>query len=83
MRLNIEAERGRLQLTKTAMCSALSITSKTYNSYIRGGNIPSSVLEKLKLMTGKSIDYLLNEHSDVDTKEQDANAPCFREKRRM
>mgnify|MGYP000637163726 CR=1 FL=1 len=59
MRTNIEAERGRLQLTKGEMCKALGITGKTYNSYIKGGAIPSTALEKLKKMTGKSIDYLL------------------------
>lgn len=35
---NIEAERGRLQMTKTDMCNFLGITLKTYNDYIRGGN---------------------------------------------
>ena len=58
-RVNIEAERGRLQLTKEAMCKQLGITGKTYNSYISGGTIPSCVLERLRKLTGKSIDYLL------------------------
>ena len=58
-RKNIEAERGRLQMTKGQMCEALGVTAKTYNAYIRGSNIPSDVLEKLREMTGKSIDYLL------------------------
>lgn len=58
-RVNIEAERARLQMTKEQMCEALKITSKTYNSYIRGGKIPSTVLEQLREMTGKSVDYLL------------------------
>lgn len=58
-RVNIEAERGRLGLTKGEMCSALGITDKTYRRYIRGEPIPSSILEKLREMTGKSIDYLL------------------------
>lgn len=58
-RVNIEAERARLQMTKEQMCEALEVTSKTYNLYIRGGKIPSTVLEKLREMTGKSIDYLL------------------------
>ena len=59
VRTNIEAERGRMQLSKTAMCERLGVTMKTYNSYIRGGTIPSTVLEKLKNMTGQSVDYLL------------------------
>lgn len=58
-RINIEAERGRLQMTKGAMCKALGITLKTYNGYIRGEVIPSSILENLHDMTGQSVDYLL------------------------
>ena len=30
-RVNIEAERGRLQMTKGEMCEALGVTLKTYN----------------------------------------------------
>lgn len=59
IRVNIEAERGRLQMTKADMCVALGVTQKTYNEYIRGGTIPSTVLEKLRKMTGCTIDYLL------------------------
>ncbi len=59
MRVNIEAERARLQMTKSAMCKALGVTLKTYNSYIYGNPIPSTVLEQLNAMTGKTIDYLL------------------------
>lgn len=58
-RVNIEAERGRLQMTKGDMCKALGVTLKTYNCYIRGAAIPSTVLEKLKSLTGCSVDYLL------------------------
>lgn len=58
-RVNIEAERGRLQFTKTDMCRELGVTLKTYNGYIRGSVIPSTVLERLKELTGKSVDYLL------------------------
>ena len=59
MRLNIEAERGRMQLTKGEMCKKLGVTTKTYNSYICGSPIPSTILEKLREMTGQPIDYLL------------------------
>lgn len=62
MRKNIEAERGRLMLTKSEMCKELNVTLKTYNNYINDGNIPSSVLERLREMTGKTIDYLLEEN---------------------
>lgn len=58
-RANIEAERARLGMTKGEMCEALGITSKTYIAYINGSTIPSGVLEKLRELTGKSIDYLL------------------------
>lgn len=58
-RINIEAERGRLQMTKSQMCAELGIDYKTYERYIRGAAIPSTVLVKLREMTGKSTDYLL------------------------
>ena len=58
-RVNIEAERARLQMTKREFEHALGITDKTYRSYIAGGTIPSTILEKLRAMTGKSVDYLL------------------------
>ena len=47
-RVNIEAERGRLQMTKTDMCQELGVTLKTYNGYIRGAVIPSDILEQLR-----------------------------------
>lgn len=59
MRVNIEAERGRLQMTKGQMCTALGITQKTYNNYIKGAPIPSDVLVSLHNLTGQSVDYLL------------------------
>lgn len=68
MRDNIEAERWRLRMTKVDMCRELGITLKTYNGYIRGSAIPSSVLVKLRAMTGKSIDYLLG----ISSTEQDS-----------
>ena len=63
MRANIEAERGRLCMTKTALCAELGITLKTYNGYIRGAAIPSDILERLSDITGCSIDYLLGRES--------------------
>jgi len=59
MRVNIEAERARLQLTKAQMSKALGISRDTYSNYIKGSKIPSDVLELLHEMTGRSIDYLL------------------------
>lgn len=58
-RTNIEAERGRLMITKEELCKKVGITTATYLRYIRGGNIPSDILIKLRELTGKSIDYLL------------------------
>lgn len=58
-RCNIEAERARLGMTKGEMCKALNITGKTYNAYLNGRSIPSSILERLRDLTGKSVDYLL------------------------
>jgi len=59
-RTNIEAERGRLMMSKQEFCEALGIKSATtYRAYIAGGNIPSDVLIRMRELTGKSIDYLL------------------------
>lgn len=60
MKVNIEAERGRLQMTKEELSRDLGITSKTYLSYVRGGTpIPSDVLIKMATLFGCSVDYLL------------------------
>lgn len=65
MRINIEVERTRLQKTKTEMSQELGVTYKTYNSYINGKTpIPSDILEKLRDITGRSIDYLLGLQTD-------------------
>lgn len=59
-KMNIEAERARLGMTKIEMCEILGVTTSTYLSYIRGKRpIPSDVLEKLHDLTGKSVDYLI------------------------
>ena len=65
MRINIEVESTRLQKTKTEMSQELGVTYKTYNSYINGKTpIPSDILEKLRDITGRSIDYLLGLQTD-------------------
>lgn len=66
MRLNIEAERGRLRMTKTELCNRLGVTLKTYNGYIQGKSMPSATLEKMKALTGTSIDYLLEDFATDD-----------------
>ena len=59
MRNNIEAERGRLQLTKEELSKKLGITSKTYLGYVRGNPIPSTILVKMSSIFGCTVDYLL------------------------
>ena len=60
MNSNIEAERGRLQMTKEALSAELGITSKTYLSYVRGDTpIPSDVLLKMAQLFRCGTDYLL------------------------
>lgn len=63
-RSNIETERWRLHMTKADMCRKLGVTLKTYNGYINGATIPSYVLEKMRSLTGKTIDYLLGLEQD-------------------
>lgn len=68
-RSNIEAERARLGLTRAQISEALGISPKTYAVYIAGGAIPSDKLEKLRALTGRSIDYLLGVEEYVDRQE--------------
>lgn len=48
-----------MQMSKGEMCKYLGVTLKTYNCYISGSPIPSTVLEHLADLTGCSVDYLL------------------------
>lgn len=61
---NIEAERGRLQLSKEEISKQLGITSKTYLSYVRGSAIPSTILIKMSKLFNCTVDYLLNLDTD-------------------
>ena len=64
MKCNIEAERGRLQLTKEELARKLHISSKTYLSYTRGDTpIPSDVLLEMSKLFRCSTDYLLGVRS--------------------
>lgn len=56
---NIEAERGRLQLTKESLSQRLGISTKTYNNYIKGTPIPSDVLISMADLFDCRVDYLL------------------------
>lgn len=59
MRSNIEAERARFQLTKEQLAKKLSITSKTYLSYVRGGPLPADKAVQMAILFNCSVDYLL------------------------
>lgn len=60
MKLNIEAERGRLQMSKEALSRELGITSKTYLFYVRESRpIPSDILIQMATLFQCSTDYLL------------------------
>lgn len=56
---NIEAERGRMQLSKEALSRKLGISSKTYNNYIKGTPIPSNILLSMADIFDCRVDYLL------------------------
>ena len=57
---NIEAERGRMRMTKSALCERLEITPKTYCAYINGiHDVPHTILIKMSKMFNCSVDYLL------------------------
>lgn len=56
---NIEAERGRKQLSKEALSRTLGITSRTYWNYLTGGPIPSDKLIAMAELFDCSTDYLL------------------------
>ena len=61
MNYNIEAERGRLQLTKEELAAQLRITSKTYLSYVRGDTaIPSDILLKMSQLFHCTTECLLD-----------------------
>lgn len=59
IRANIEAERGRSQMSKEALSRELGITSRTYWNYLAGGPIPSDKLLHMAKLFECSTDYLL------------------------
>lgn len=59
IRENIEAERGRYQMSKEALSRELGITSRTYWNYLAGGPIPSDKLIHMAQLFECSTDYLL------------------------
>lgn len=60
MRVNIEAERVRSQMTKEDVATQLGISPKTYYNYVRGETpIPSDALVKMAQLFRCTTDYLL------------------------
>lgn len=60
MLANIEAERGRRQLTKNQVAQSISVTHGTYNAYVNERRtIPSDKLVALADLFNVSTDYLL------------------------
>lgn len=57
---NIEAERARLNLTRTELAENLSVSRKTYANWQNGKtDIPSSFIIAMTKLFGVSSDYLL------------------------
>ena len=69
MNSNIEAERARLQLTKSDLAKTLGISLKTYSNYVQGKTpIPSNILVHMADLFNCKTDYLLEQvktHRDV------------------
>lgn len=62
MRVNIEAERAKLMMTKAAISAELGVCQKSYMAYVLGKRaIPSDILLKMADMFKCSTDYLLQE----------------------
>lgn len=56
---NIDAERGRIGMSKSEISNRLGIDRKTYDNWMESGKIPASALVKLSKIFDVSIDYLL------------------------
>ena len=56
---NIDAERGRLGMSKSEISNKLGIDRKTFDNWMENGKIPASALVKLSEIFDVSIDYLL------------------------
>lgn len=60
----IEIARLENGYTKTKVSEKLQIDRKTYNNWLKGGNIPSGKLIELSKVFNRSIDYLLGLATD-------------------
>ena len=56
---NIAAERAKRGMSLEKMSKELGVTRKTVYNWEQAGKIPQSALEKMSMMFGCSIDYLL------------------------
>jgi transcriptional regulator with XRE-family HTH domain len=56
---NIDAERGRVNMSKSEISNKLGIDRKTYDNWMENGKIPASALVTLSEIFDVSIDYLL------------------------
>lgn len=56
---NIDAERGRVGMSKAEISRHLGIDRKTYDNWMENGRIPASALIELSKIFDVSIDYLL------------------------
>lgn len=64
---NIEAERGRLGLSKIAMAERIGMSAKSYYNKVIDGttDITISEINTIRDVTGKSADYLLAQDEEV------------------
>ncbi len=56
---NFEAERIRHGLSQDELVEKINCCRKSYNNWIKSGNIPTSYLVKIADLYSVSIDYLL------------------------
>lgn len=63
---NIDAERGRINMSKAEISKKLGIDRKTYDNWMESGKIPASALIQLSELFSVSIDYLLG-RTDIRT----------------
>ena len=71
---NIDAERGRIGMSKVEISNRLGIDRKTYDNWMENGKIPASALVTLSEIFSVSIDYLLGRTDVRQLKRGEANA---------
>lgn len=63
---NINAERARKGLTVDELAKMLGVSRKTYYNWISKGKIPQSKLNDMSKLFNVSVDYLLNNHRQIE-----------------